>query len=119
MVPIRKYGTRAVHFCITHCRLNKDTHADPFQMPLIQELLDNYAGVTWLTKVGMKKEIYQVPLDKDGDNKTALCSPWGKYQFKGMPFGLMNAPATFQRCMNETLSKHFEYSSTYIDDDFV
>ena len=36
-----------------------------------------------------------------------------------MPFGLMNAPATFQRCMNETLSEHSEYSSTHIDDVLV
>ena len=119
MVPIRKCGTRAARLCIDYRKLNKATHADPFQMPLIQELLDNVAGATWLTKLDMNKGFYQVSLDKDSENKTAFCSPWGKYQFKRMPFGLMNAPATFQRCMNETLSEHSEYSLTYIDDVLV
>ena len=73
MVPIRKCGTKAVRFCIDYRKLNKATHADPFQMPLIQELLDNVAGATWFTKFDINKGFYQVSLDKDSENKTAFC----------------------------------------------
>ena len=96
MVPIRKCGTRAVCLCIDYRKLNKATHADPFQMPLIQELLDNVAGAIRLTKFDMNKRFYQVSLDKGSEKKTAFCFPWGKYQFKRMPFGLMNALPHFK-----------------------
>ena len=119
MVPVRKHGTKAIRLCIDYRKLNKATNADPFQMPLIQELLDNVAGAKWLTELDMNKGFYQVPLDQDSEDKTAFCSPWGKYAFTRMPFGLMNAPATFQRCMNETLGQHAHCSSTYIDDVLV
>ena len=82
-------------------------------MPLIQELLDNAAEAKWLTKLDMNKGFYQVPLDEDSEDKTAFCSPWVKYAFTRMP------PATFQRCMNETLDQHAHCSSTYIDDVLV
>ena len=64
-----KFGTRAVHLCIDYHKLNKATHADPFQMPLIQELLDNVAGATWLTKLDMNQGFYQVSLDKDSETR--------------------------------------------------
>ena len=119
MVPVRKHGTKAIRLCIDYRKLPKATYAVPFQMPLIQELLDNVAGTKWLTKLDMNKGFYQVPLDEDSEDKTAFCSPWGKYAFMRMPFGLMNAPATFQRCMNETLGQHAHCSLTYIDDILV
>ena len=118
MVPIRKCSTRAVRLCIDYRKLNKATQADPFQMPLIQELLDNVAGATWLTRLDMNKGLYQVFLDRDSENKTVLFY-MGKISIQENAFGLMNAPATFQRCMNETFSKHSEYSSTYMDDVLV
>ena len=119
MVPVRKHGTKAIRLCIDYRMLNKATNAVPFQMPLIEELLDNVAGTKWLTKLDMNKGFYQVPLDEDSEDKTAICFPWGKYAFMRMPFGLMNTPATSQRCMNETLGKHAHCSLTYIDDVLV
>ena len=48
--------------------------------------------------------------------KTAFLTPWGKYSFKRMPFGLKNAPSTFQRCMDRVLEGQAGFSSPYIDD---
>ena len=64
----------------------------------------------------MNKGFYQVPLDKYSQDMKAFCSPWGKFAFTRMPFGLMNAPASFQRYMQNTLSQQSEFSSIYIDD---
>ena len=58
MVPTRKCSIRAVRLCIDYHKLNIATHIDPFQMTLIQELLDNVAGTAWLTKIDMKKGFY-------------------------------------------------------------
>ena len=110
IVPVRKIGTNAIRLYIDYRRLNSITRPDPFQMPMIHDLLDNVAGETRLTKVDMNKGFYQVPLDKDSQDMTAFCSPLGKFAFTGMPFGLMNAPATFQRCMQNTLSQQLEFS---------
>ena len=60
------------------------TRPDPFQMPMIHDLLDNVAGATWLTKVDMNKWFYQVLLDRDCRDMT-----WGKFTFTRMPFGLV------------------------------
>ena len=64
----------------------------------------------------MNKGFYQVPLQTRSQEKTAFCSLWGKFAFTRMPFGLSNAPATFQRCMDQALDQQAEWSSTYIDD---
>ena len=66
--------------------------------------------------IGKVKMFYQVPLSRRSQDKTAFCTPWGKYAFTRMPFGLKNAPAAFQRCMQNTLAHVSVYSSAYIDD---
>ena len=118
MVPIKKTdGT--LRLCIDFRRLNKVTTPNPYQMPRVEDLLDEVAGASWLSKLDMNRVFYQVPLQPDAQPKTAFCSPWGKFQFTRMPFGLRNAPATFQRAMDEVLGEQADYSSTYIDDIIV
>ncbi len=78
MVPLRKRGTSAIRLCIDYRRLNSITRPDPFQMPMIHELLDNVAGATWLTKVDMNKGFYQVPLVRDSQDMTAFLFPMEK-----------------------------------------
>ena len=89
---------------------------DPFQMPYIEDLLNQVAGATWLSKLDLNKWFYQVLLSTDSQEKTAFCSPWGKFAFKRMPFVCKNAPAAFQRCMLNTLSHLPGCSVVYIDD---
>ena len=82
---------------------------------MVQEFLDNVACSTWLTKLDMNKDFYQVTPVKDSLDKTAFCSERGKFAFMSMPFSLMNVPATFQHCMHMSLNQQAEYSATYID----
>ena len=88
MVPVRKKGTDRIRLCIDYRRLNEVTINDPFQIPCIEDLLNQVAGATWLSKLDLNKGFYQVPLSTDSQEKTTFCSPWEKFAFKRMPFGL-------------------------------
>lgn len=115
MVPVRK-PNGDIRLCIDYRKLNGVTEPDPYMMPRIQDLLDKLSQAKWLSKIDLNKGFYQIPLDPDSIHKTAFCSPWGKFSFTRMPFGLMNAPASFQRCMDEALAGQEDWSATYIDD---
>ena len=73
----------------------------------------NFGGLRYSP---LNKGFYQVLLSRGSPDKTVFCTPWGKYAFTCMPFGLKNAIAAFQRCMQNTLVHLSEYSSTYLDD---
>ena len=118
MVPVRKPdGT--VRLCIDYRQINKVTTPDPFQIPLIDDLLDSLSEAKFISKLDMTKGFYQIPVAEKDKDKTAFCTPWGKYAFTRMPFGLRNAPATFQRCMNVVLEGLEEFTGAYIDDVIV
>ena len=85
-------------------------------MPRVQDLLDRISQARWPSKLDPNKGFYQIPLVPDSVAKTAFCSPWGKFAFTRMPFGLMNAPASFQRAMDEARAGQENSSATYIDD---
>ena len=108
-----------MRLCIDYRKLNAVTTPDPFAIPLIDCLIDQLGEATSLTKLDMNKGFYQIPVAEADIPKTAFCTPWGKYEFLRMPFGLRNAPATFQRCMNAVLQNMEDFSNAYIDDVIV
>ena len=118
MVPVRKANGQ-IRLCIDFCGLNNITVPDPYQMPHVEDLLEKVSEATWLLKLDMNRGFYQIPLDPASQPKTAFCTPWGKFQFVRMPFGLRNTPASFQRCMDRTLGHLLGSTSTYIDDVLV
>ena len=82
MVPVCKKDTNAIRPLIDYRRLNKVTKADPYQVTMVQELLDNVAGATWLTKLDMNKGFYQLPLDKNSQDKTAFVRHGASLHFR-------------------------------------
>ena len=81
--------------------------------PKVDDLLDQVGDCDYLSKLDLTKGFYQIPLRPEDKEKTAFC---GKFRFTRMPFGLKNAPATFQRTMHRVLTGQEEHSASYVDD---
>ena len=115
VVTVRK-KTGGCRICIDYRAINGVTTPDPYQMPFIEDILDTLASAKHMSKIDLNKGFHQIPVRREDKEKTAFCTPWGKYQFSRMPFGLRNGPAVFQRLMDKILHQDLEYSRVYIDD---
>ena len=105
-----------VRICIDYRAVNQLTLPDPYLMPLIEEILDTLASAKFISKVDLNKGFHQIPIQEVDIPKTAFCTPWGKFEFTVMPFGLRNGPAVFQRLMDRLLHQDLAFSRVYIDD---
>ena len=105
-----------IRICIDFRAVNAITQPDPYQMPLIEEILDMLASARFISKVDLNKGFHQIPIVPEDISKTAFCTTWGKFEFMVMPFGLRNGPAVFQRLMDLILHEDKNFSQVYIDD---
>ena len=90
--------------CVSACKLNKNTKLDEFPLPRIDDTLDLLAGARYFTTLDLASCYWQVPVEQSSQEKTAFITHSGLYEFRKMPFGLVNAPDTFQRLMEVVLS---------------
>ena len=105
-----------VRICVDYRAVNAVTDPDPYQMPLIDEILEMLATAKFISKIDLTKGFHQIPINPSDCQKTAFCTPWGKYEYCFMPFGLRNGPAVFQRLMDSLLHQDKQLSQVYIDD---
>lgn len=88
----------------------------PF-LPRIEESLDALTGAKWFSTLDLASGYNQVPVAERDKDKTAFCTPFGLFEYNWMPFGLCNAPSTFQRLMERVFGdQRFQSLLLYLDD---
>jgi hypothetical protein len=115
----KKDGT--VRFCTDYRRLNRLTKDEAAPLPRIQEVLRDFGTATVYSSLDLKSGYWQIPMDQASKRLTAFATPDGAtYQYRVMPFGLKNAPVTFQKLMARVLTGLLgRYVHVYLDDIIV
>ncbi|KAJ8014587.1 hypothetical protein DPEC_G00017180 [Dallia pectoralis] len=91
-------------YCVDFRQLNDITVKDSYPLPRVDESLDRIKGSVWFSSLDLRSGYWQVPLSTEARPKTAFSTGSGLWQFTAMPFGLCNAPATFERLMERVLA---------------
>ena len=105
--------------CIDYWKLNTATRKDHFPLPFIDQMLDRLAGHPHFCFLDGYSGYNQIVIAPEDQEKTTFTCPYGTFAFRRMPFGLCNAPATFQRCMMSMFSDLVEEVMEIFMDDFT
>lgn len=110
----------SLRFCIDYRRLNAVTVKDSYPWPRMDDCLDSLGTAQFFSTLDCNSGYWQVKIAERDRHKTAFTSHDGTYQWKRMPFGLCNAPATFQRALDILLANYLWKSClVYLDDVIV
>lgn len=107
----------SLRMCVDYRQLNNKTRKDAFPLPRIEESLDALTGACWFSTMDLASGYNQVPVAEADRPKTAFCTPFGLFEWNRMPFGLCNAPSTFQRLMQRIFGdQQCQSLLLYLDD---
>ena len=104
--------------CIDYHKLNEATRKDHFPLPFIDQMLDRLAENDFYCFLDGLCGYFQIPIDPKDQEKTTFTCPFGTFAYRRMPFGLCNAPATFQRCMTVIFQDMIKDCMEVFMDDF-
>nr|GEZ70062.1 reverse transcriptase domain-containing protein [Tanacetum cinerariifolium] len=104
--------------CIDYRKLNEATRKDHFPLPFIDQMLERLAGNEYYCFLDGFSGYFQIPIDPRDQEKTTFTCPYGTFAYRRMPFGLYNAPGTFQRCMLAIFHDMVEKKMEVFIDDF-
>ena len=109
-----------MRMCIDYRALNHQTKKDVYPLPRIDDLLDKLVGAYYLSTIDLTSGYHQVAVAPGDTEKTAFVTRYGLFEFTVLPFGLFNAPSTFQRLMNSVFYDVLDdFVLCYIDDVLV
>nr|GFA20267.1 reverse transcriptase domain-containing protein [Tanacetum cinerariifolium] len=104
--------------CIDYKKLNEATRKDHYPLPFMDQMLERLAGNEYYCFLDGFLGYFQIPIDPKDQEKTTFTCPYGTFAYKRMPFGLCNAPGTFQRCMMAIFHDMIEKTMEVFMDDF-
>ncbi len=114
----KKDGSKRL--CLDYRKLNECTVKDAYPLPRIDDSLDALSGAKYFSTLDLASGYWQVELDPEAKAKSAFSTPSGLYQWNVLPFGLCNAPSTFERLMERVLAGlRWETLLVYLDDIIV
>ena len=109
-----------MRMCVDYRAVNKLTTRNSYPLPRIDDMLDKLSGSSIFTCLDLQQAYHQVRLNEEDIPKTAFITPIGLYEYKVLPFGLCNAPSTFQALMDSVLGPELRHRClVYLDDIIV
>ena len=116
-VLVPKKNTKKLRMCVDFTSLNKHCPKDHFPLPRIDQIVDSTAGCARLSFLDAYSGYHQIRMKVEDEDKTAFITPYGVFCYTTMPFGLKNAGATYQRCMQACLKDQIGRNvQVYVDD---
>ncbi|GKB63548.1 reverse transcriptase domain-containing protein [Tanacetum coccineum] len=104
--------------CIDYRKLNDATRKDHFPLPFMDQMLERLVGNKYYCFLDGFSGYFQIPIDPQDQEKTTFTCPYGMFAYRRMPFGLCNAPGTFQRCMMAIFHDMIEETMEVFMEDF-
>ncbi|GJZ75462.1 reverse transcriptase domain-containing protein [Tanacetum coccineum] len=104
--------------CIDYRKLNDANQKDHFPLPFMDQMLERLAGNEYYCFLDGFFGYFQIPIDPKDQDKTTFTCPYGTFAYRRMPFGLCNAPGTFQRCIMAIFHDMIEETIAVFMDDF-
>jgi hypothetical protein len=118
-VLVKKKGGKW-RMCVDYTGLNKACPKVPYPLPRINQIVDSTAGCETLSILDAYSGYHQIKMKESDQLATSFITPFGMYCYTTMPFGLRNAGATYQRCMNHVFEEHIGQTvEAYVDDIIV
>ena len=108
-----------LRLCVDYRPLKAITVTDVYPLPRIDEMIDRAWKSKYFSKLDLHSGFHQIRIVPEHRESTAFKTKYGTFQWKVMPFGLCNAPATFQRTMDFVLEVLREFCGPYVDDILV
>eukprot|EP00253_Pinus_taeda_P005544 PITA_05544 len=105
--------------CVDYRELNKATQKDHFPLPFIDQVLDTLAGKKFFSFLDGFSRYNQIHIAPEDQDKTTFTCPWGTFSYRVLPFGLCNAPATFQRAILNIFANLINQGLEVYMDDFT
>ena len=98
VVVLKKNGE--VRICIDFTELNKCVKREFYPLPSVDHVLGQLSGAKYFSKIDANSGSHQIPLSENSKRLTTFITPWGRYYFNRLPFGISSAPERFQRTIN-------------------